>query len=167
MKLERFIYLNIPHISSLYSQLRGEDVVETLCSVEHSRLTGLKLALTSFLGGSAESSSKQAIAKKIVLRPENMIREIVASLQAHGKLHSSLMDALARTDATSNPVWFEVKHPFSMPIPLEQCNLERTVIFQSGYTQYFQTPNQRGAVMMCWLLPVLITAVFNQKKRRK
>ena len=37
MKLERFMYLNVAGAASLYSQLRGEDVVETLYSMEHSK----------------------------------------------------------------------------------------------------------------------------------
>ena len=132
------MYLNVAGAASLYSQLRGEDVVETLYSMEHSKASGLKFALSAFLGGGAESSaiSKESNSKKTSLRAENMIREIVASLGAHGTLHHSIRAALTATDSTSAPAWFDAKHPFSMPFSIDECNRERTVVFHSGYTRH-------------------------------
>src|SRR6266568_8203853 len=124
MNLQRFIYIDAPGIASLYAQLHGHDVVETLLSMEHSRSSGWKMALSAFLGGSGESSkaAKEARATKVVLRPENMLREIVASLRAHGTLHASITDAIATTARTREAAWFEARHPFSVPPQLDQFN---------------------------------------------
>jgi hypothetical protein len=54
MRLDRFIYIDPTGIASLYAQLRGEDVVETFMSTEHSRASGLRLAINAFIGGSGE-----------------------------------------------------------------------------------------------------------------
>jgi hypothetical protein len=67
MNLERYIYLDVSGLASLYAQLRGEDVVETLTSMEHSRASGLKLAIAAFLGlsaGGESTNEARKVAKK-------------------------------------------------------------------------------------------------------
>ncbi|GEM_PF-3993766 len=141
MNLKRFIYLDSPGIASLYSQLRGEDVVETMMNMESSRSSRWNLALKAFLGVSQEASSraKEGVTKKVILRPENMVREIVSSLRAVGKLRCSIGDAIACLRTTQEPEWFETRHPFSMPLRIEECNEMKTVVFFSGFTP-FGTP---------------------------
>ena len=135
MKLSRFIYLNAMEIASLYSQLRGEDVVETLFSMESSRTSGWKAALTAFIGGSTESSAsaKEATLKKVSLRPENMLQEIRANLKAQGTLARSIAQALVSVGATNEPAWFEARHPFSMPFQVKECNDMGAAVFLSGF----------------------------------
>jgi len=141
MNPHRFIYIDAPGIASLYGQLHGEDLVETLLTMEHSRSSGWKMALNAFLGGSGESgkATKEARASRIVLRPENMLHEIVASLRAHGTLHLSIRDAIARTASTREPAWFEARHPFSVPPKLHEYNKMRAIIFVSGFQPYMET----------------------------
>jgi len=138
MNLERFIYIDPTGIASLYAQLRGEDVVETICSMEHSRAHGLRLALATFIGGSGESSKskRETRTTKTTLRPENMLREIVASLRAHGTLCSSLFDAAKVSVKSRLPVWFETRHPFTVPLPLDVFNKTKQVVFLSGFPPY-------------------------------
>lgn len=134
MDIKRYIYLNVPDIASLHSQLHGEDVIETLITTEHSRTTGLKLALAAFLGGSIDSGagSKDVMAKKVTKRPENLLREIIASLRAQGVLQRSIENAKTCVNASKEPSWFEARHPFSMPFDLHECNGQNRVVFLSG-----------------------------------
>jgi len=138
MNLERFIYIDTPGIASLYAQLRGEDVVETLLGMEHGRSSSWRLAISAFLGGSGESSEaqKETQTTKITLRPENMLREIVASLRAHGSLYDSLPQAIKIATETQKPVWFESRHPFSVPPKLDEFNRMRVIVFVSGIPPY-------------------------------
>ena len=135
MKLARFIYLDATGIASLYSQLRGEDVVETLFSMESGRSSGWKAALSAFIGGSAESSTsaKETTARKVSLRPENMLQEIKANLKAQGTLAYSIAHALASVDKTNEPAWVETKHPFSMPFQIKECNDMGAAVFLTGF----------------------------------
>ncbi|MEQ1752259.1 MAG: hypothetical protein ABL974_22755 [Prosthecobacter sp.] len=128
------MYLNVSDVASLYAQLNGEDVVETLISMETSSQRGLKLAIAAFLGGGIDSlsGSKESKTKKVTKRPENMIREIAASLRANGRLLTTLKEAKERACATSEPVWFEGRHEFSMPFNVSDCNDNNSVVFWSG-----------------------------------
>ncbi len=134
MNPERFIYIDAPGIASLYAQINGQDVVETLLTMEDSRTSGWKMALSAFLGGSGESNKaiKEVKATKILLRPENMVREIVMNLRAVGTLHFSVADAIARTSSTHEPAWFEARHPFSVPPQLDQFEKMGAVVFVSS-----------------------------------
>jgi len=140
MNLQRFIYLDAPGIASLYAQLRGQDVVETLLSMEHNRASGWKVALSTFLGleGSGEStkSTKEAQTTKVALRPENMLREIVASLRARGMLHDSVRDAVASTGSGAS--WFEAHHQFSVSPQIAPFNQMRAIVFVSGFPPYVE-----------------------------
>jgi hypothetical protein len=140
MKFERFIYIDAPGIASLYAQLHGRDVVETLLSMEHSRASGWKVALGAFLGlsgsGEATKTTKEARASKVTLRPENMLREISASLRARGTLHNSVEEAIDATSSTPGAAWFEARHSFSIPPQIEKFNEMRTVLFVSGFPPY-------------------------------
>jgi hypothetical protein len=140
MDIHRYIYIDDPGIASLYAQLRGEDVVETLLSMEHSRASGWRLALSAFLGlggsGDSTKSTKQAQTTKVVLRPENMLREIVASLRARGTLHDSIPAAIIATNGGA--AWFEAHHSFSVPPMIEQFNEMRSIVFVSGFPPYVE-----------------------------
>lgn len=138
MNLQRFIYLDAPGIASLYAQLHGQDVIETLFNMEHSQASGWRVALSAFLGGSGESAKtiKEAKSVKVVLRPENMLREIAASLRAHGTLRLSIADAIAATTKTREATWFEAKHSFSVPPQMDKFNQMRAMFFISGFPPY-------------------------------
>jgi hypothetical protein len=138
MNLERFIYLDIPGVASLYAQLRGENPIETLCSIEHGRASTLKATVAKFIGLGGESSrtENETRTTKTTLQPENMVREIVASLRAHGSLHVSLSDAIGKAAQNHAPAWFDARHPFSVPPQLEEFNQMRAVIFVSGFPPY-------------------------------
>ncbi len=127
------MYLNAVDLACLYAQLRGEDVVETISSMEHSRTAGIKMALASFLKGSGEMAKKESQTVKKAVRPENMLREIVASLRAHGSLNTSVEQAIAATSKSKEPAWFEARHNFSIPVKLKEFNEMGTVIFVSGF----------------------------------
>jgi hypothetical protein len=96
------------------------------------------VALAAFLGGSGESSKseKHTRTTKTTLRPENMLREIVASLRAHGSLHASIHDAIKKTASTHAPAWFEARHSFSVPPRLDEFNRMRAIVFVSGFPPY-------------------------------
>jgi hypothetical protein len=139
MRLDRFIYVDATGIASLYAQLRGEDVVETLMSTEHSRASGLRLAINAFIGASGEStkSSKHGKAIKTSLKPENMLREITASLRAQGSLHRNVGDAINSSDTTKQPAWIEARHAFFVPLQqLDTMNDVRAFMFLSGFPPY-------------------------------
>ena len=143
MKLDRFIYIDGAGIASLYAQLRGEDVVETLMNMEDSRASGLSLAIKAFLGVSGEStrSSKHGKTTKTSLKPENMLREIIASLLAHGSLHRRVRDAISSTDRTKEPAWLEARHAFSVPLQqLSTMNEVHALMFLSGFPPYTDPP---------------------------
>ena len=145
MLLERHIYLDTPGIASLYAQLKGEDVVETILSVEQEESEGWKLAIAAFLGvsGDADSSkkSKEARVIKKTLRPENMLREITASLRANGNLKNCIADAIREVMATGEPSWFECRHGFSVPPDaISEMNANRSMIFVSGFPPYEDDP---------------------------
>lgn len=138
MDLNRYIYIDAPGIASLYAQLHGKDVVETLLSMEHSKASGWKMALSAFLGlggsGETTNSSKEVKTSKTTLKPENMLREIVATLRARGSLHTSILDAISETQ--TGAVWFETKHSFSVPPQIGKFNEVRAVVFVAGFPPY-------------------------------
>ena len=140
MDIHRYIYLDAPGIASLYAQLHGQDVVETLLSMEHNRASDWRMAIGAFLGlggsGGSSKSTKEGRTAKVILRPENMLREIVASLRAQGKLHSSISNAIAA--AASGPLWFEGRHSFSVPQEIERFNNIRAIVFVSGFAPYVE-----------------------------
>ena len=137
------MYLNSVDIASLYAQLRGEDVIETVTSMEYSSARGIKMALAAFIKGSGDSSTKESRSVKTSARPENMLREIVASLRADGTLNTSIDQAIARTKRTNEPAWFEARHKFSIPVKIEEFNRARTVVFLSGFPPHRQSSEPR------------------------
>ena len=145
MKLQRYMYLDAPGIAGLYAQLHGHDVTETLLNTEHSRSSGLKLAIGKFLGfegaGESSRSTREARSTKVSLRPENMLREISASLRAQGTLYTSLIEAIAATTSTHEPSWFEARHPFSVSPEIGKFNEMRLVMFSSGFPPHFDSPD--------------------------
>lgn len=148
MDIHRFIYLDVPGIASLYAQLHGKDTVETLLSVEHSRASGWKLAISAFLGGSGETgkSTKRAETTKVVLRPENMVGEIVSKLRARNSLRDSIAEAVAAT--ASGATWFEAHHEFSVPPQIEKFNEMRAVVFLSGFPPYVEPSPRKPKITM-------------------
>lgn len=150
MKLEQFMYLDSLSIASLYAQLRGEDVVETIYGTEDTRIGGLKLAINAFLGGSAESSKsqKEMRTRKAIMRPENMLREIVTSLRANGSLHLALASAIRAIPSSNSQVFFEARHFFNVPLPLGVFNKTKHVMFLSGFPPYDEPSPTKPKISM-------------------
>ena|SRR5258708_6126999 len=150
MNLQRFIYLDAPGLASLYAQLHGQDVVETLLRMEHNHASGWKMAIGAFLGlgGGSESSRSMTEGRttKVVLRSENMLREIVASLRANGTLHDSIPAAIAFN--ASGAAWFETRHSFSVPPRMDEFNRMRAIVFVSGFPPYFEPSPETPRISM-------------------
>jgi hypothetical protein len=102
------------------------------------------MAIAAFLGSAeadSTNSKKEFKSQKTVLRPENMLLEIIASLRASGNLCASIQDAITRARASGEPVWIDSRSAYSVaPDNIATFNSQRAIIFVSGFPPYCEDP---------------------------